>query len=225
MASPSMVRIPAGVYRPFFKRTTAAGAAVAPSVKAIAVPAFELDAAPVTREQYLAFVCRHPEWRKSQVKALFAEPTYLADWSSDLQPGEERKHEPVTHVSWFAARAYCAARDARLPTVVEWERVAGQSTSGATPAQAARDARTPFRFAMGHAAHDLSSQRLEFPGLWEWNGDFNSSQLTGSSLFCGDGYRSNDARDYAAFLRHSFRSSLHANYALKNLGFRCAKGE
>ncbi len=223
------VAIPAGEYRQFFKdsgRSTDNQAA--PDV--IHVKPFQIDVAPVTRAEYLNFVCRHPEWRKSRVKALFAEDTYLADWAGDLDPNGGRQ-EPVTHVSWFAARAYCASRNARLPTIAEWERVAGGSPQRRVrPMQSTVGNSAPFRFAMGQPAEDLQGAGLEFPGVWEWSADFNGALAlgsgrgsgSGSSLFCGDGYRSNHAEDYAAFLRYSFRSSLRASYALKNLGFRCA---
>jgi formylglycine-generating enzyme len=225
------VVIPAGTYRPFFKSdVTKSGSAQGQrAVPKIRVAAFRMDAAPVTRGDYLQFLCQHPAWRASNVKTLFAEDKYLAGWAADLDPGTLPLDQPVTHVSWFAARAYCAARNARLPTVAEWERVAGSSQPSLevqhTPA--AGDA-NPFRFAMGSPATELRNAGLSFPGVWEWTADFNSvaagnSSNGTSSLFCGDGFRSNDARDYAAFLRYSFRSSLRGNYTLKNLGFRCVE--
>jgi formylglycine-generating enzyme required for sulfatase activity len=84
---------------------------------------------------------------------------------------------------------------------------------------------------MGRAAADIHSTPIEFGRTWEWAADFNSALALGdstgpnggSSLFCGAGFRSNNATDYAAFLRYSFRSSLRANYTLETLGFRCAK--
>jgi len=222
------VLVPAGKYRPFFKNSLDGNdgkQALAPQIE---VPAFRLDAAAVTRGEYLRFVCQHPAWRRSNVKAIFAEETYLTGWSNDLDLGTQPQDQPVTHVSWFAARAFCAARNARLPTLAEWERAGGDA--GAVAA-AQRDetsaAGNPFRFAMGRPATDLRHSGLTFAGVWEWTADFNSvaaGNAGGSgSLFCGDGFRSNDARDYAAFLRYSFRSSLRGNYSLKNLGFRCAE--
>jgi formylglycine-generating enzyme required for sulfatase activity len=69
--------------------------------------------------------------------------------------------------------------------------------------------------------------------VWEWVEDFNSAMVTGESradsgierdLFCGSGAASaSDFRDYAAFMRYAFRSSLDAKYAVSNLGFRCAR--
>ena len=69
--------------------------------------------------------------------------------------------------------------------------------------------------------------------IWEWNEDFNNSMFTGESrgdsgiernLFCAGGaVSSTDVRNYAAFMRYAFRSSLKGNYTTVNLGFRCAK--
>ncbi|MDB6101229.1 MAG: formylglycine-rating enzyme family protein [Gammaproteobacteria bacterium] len=217
-----LVMIPAGYYLPFFKQKGA---------QSIPVAAFWLDAAPVTRKEYLDFVRRNPVWRRSQVKALFAEGTYLADWVNDLSP-DGNFEDPVTFVSWFAARAFCADRDQRLPTVAEWERTAGagNSTTDAFDTAAAQS-QAPFRFAMGRLAADVPSPSIAFGKTWEWTADFNSAMALGdstgangrSNLFCGAGFRSNNATDYAAFLRYSFRSSLRANYTLKTLGFRCAR--
>lgn len=214
------VHVPAGTYRPFLKIDGDRGA--------IPVETFSLDAAPTTRGEFLEFVRHHPAWRKSKIKRLFGERSYLADWSGDLDPGTTSLDEPVTYVSWFAARAYCAAQNKRLPTVAEWERAAGHDIDRS--AQSAT-AGAPVRFAMGSPAPDLQTGALVVGNVWEWSSDFNSALVSGrassrgpaSSLFCGDGYRARNANNYAAFLRYSLRSSLRATYALRNLGFRCAQ--
>src|SRR5690606_9535519 len=69
--------------------------------------------------------------------------------------------------------------------------------------------------------------------VWEWTEDFNASLVTGESrdsgsedlnLFCGGGgLRANDTSDYPRFLRYGYRTSLQADYTVRNLGFRCAK--
>ena len=240
-APAAMLRVPAGDYRPFYKGKSGA--------RRIPVASFLLDREPVSERDFLAFVTAHPEWRRSRVKRLFAEPSYLSDWTADLAP-PGAAGAPVTRVSWFAARAYCECEGKRLPTQAEWEwaaergegrgpglRGGGLAGVPALPgsvklASLARgprpsQARSSLRFAMGRARTD----GLVFGDVWEWTSDFNTLLLadpspggeSSSSLFCGDGFRATDAKDYGGFLRFSFRSSLKASYALKNLGFRCAK--
>jgi formylglycine-generating enzyme required for sulfatase activity len=202
-----------------------------------------LDAGPVTHAQFQEFVRTHPEWRRSRVDRIFAEPNYLAHWHDDLAAPADSLAAPVVQVSWFAAGAYCESQGGRLPTVREWERFAGARAPGpAAPgagasAVAGADAQspaaeaTPFAFAMGQRAPDLTGSPLVLARIWEWTEDFNSALVSGrasgqegdSTQFCGDGYRAADATDYAAFLRYSFRSSLRADFALRNLGFRCTR--
>jgi formylglycine-generating enzyme len=221
VAAEPVLHVPVGRYYPFFKPADSSVA----SNRAVVVDEFWLDAAPATRADYLDFVRAHPEWRRSHVRALFAENNYLADWHDDLDPGTAARDQPVTFVSWFAARAYCSAHDQRLLTVAEWERVAGSGPrQDSSSAVRTANAASPFGFAMGRMAADIANPSLRVGKVWEWNADFNSAPFaTSGSLFCGDGYRSTNPLDYAAFLRYSFRSSLRANYALKNLGFRCGR--
>ena len=222
------VFVPAGVYVPFFKSGS--------GIKAVPVEPICLSETAVTHEEFLGFVRDHPNWRKSRIKKLFAEGSYLADWQDDLTPRPEVLSQPVTFVSWFAAGAYCEAAGGRLPTVAEWERFAGGSTPTSKPGTAADrgagQGATPFAFAMGRSAPELANTALAFPGVWEWTANFNSAMVSGrigtsegadSSQFCGDGIRAVDPSNYGAFLRYSFRSSLRANFALKNLGFRCVR--
>ena len=43
------------------------------------------------------------------------------------------------------------------------------------------------------------------------------------NLFCAGGsVGATDVSNYAAYMRYAFRASLKANYAVANLGFRCA---
>jgi formylglycine-generating enzyme len=215
---PQEVLVPAGVYTPFFK--SGAG------TRRVKVDPICLSTTLVTHEEFVEFVREHPDWRKSSIKRLYAEDSYLSEWRDDLTPPAEMRSQPVTYVSWFAAGAYCEARGARLPTVAEWERFAGGGAAANNPNAA------PFAFAMGRNAPDLANKAIEFPGVWEWTANFNSTLVSGrigtnegsdSSQFCGDGIRAVDPSNYGAFLRYSFRSSLRGNFALKNLGFRCVR--
>jgi sulfatase modifying factor 1 len=233
-----MALLPAGVYRPLFRGENDA--------KEIPVKSFYLDVYPVTNEEFLEFVRANPRWRRSQVKRLFADESYLKHWAGDLDPGVGAgsiKRVPVTHVSWFAAKAYCAWKGKRLPTVAEWESAASASPSrvdGENDADFKKQilkwytAPTPTTLSTvgtGHAnyfgVHDLHGL------VWEWVADFNTALLTGESrgdtgldrqLYCGSGSEgANDRGNYPAFMRYGFRSSLKADYTVHNLGFRCAK--
>ena len=238
----AMVTIPAGSYLPLYSppranavKTSRSGPLTRP------VAAFTMDVYPVTNGQYLEFVRVHPEWRRSGVKALFADASYLRHWQSDLELGDRAPADsPVVYVSWFAARAYLRAHGRRLPTVDEWEYAAAASE---TERDASRDAQflgrlrnwygrpteepvppvgSTFRNVYGVAdLHGL---------VWEWTLDFNSALVTGESrgdaslersLFCGSGaVGAADFENYAAFMRYAFRSSLEARYSVANLGFR-----
>jgi formylglycine-generating enzyme required for sulfatase activity len=200
-----MLAVPRGDYLPFYKGKS--------STRTIPVPAFEIDARPVSEGNFSAFVSASPRWQRSRVGRLFAEKTYLADWAGDASLGPVRAGAAATRVSWFAAKAYCASVGRRLPTTVEWERALGV-------------------LGVEFAATSSSSSTLA-ANLWEWTADFNSVPVAGedddtngsvATLFCGAGARATDATDYGAFLRYSFRSSLRADFALKNLTFRCATG-
>lgn len=216
-ASRALARVAAGTVRPFYK-----GAA-----REVPVAGFLLEVEPVSRGAFLEFVSCRPEWQRSAVFGVHAEKGYLGDWRADRDPGEAPASDPVTAVSWFAARAYCESVGRRLPTTLEWERALGLGSiaSGASTRPGAVVPAERFAFAMGRAEAGAGAM-FTAGRLWEWTEDFNGTPVSSSgplSQFCGDGVRSTDPSDYGAFLRYSFRSSLKASYALKNLGFRCAK--
>lgn len=230
LAQPVMVDVPAGNYRPLLPGKNEA--------KIQPVPAFRLDRHPVTNADFKRFVEAHPRWKPGKVPGLFADANYLKHWKS---PQLIQLEQPVTHVSYFAADAYCAARGARLPTTAEWEYVGAASRTRRSgrdePAyrqrilewysrpvtQLADVESTPANAFGVHDMHGL---------VWEWTHDFNSVLVTGESrgdsaldrgLFCGAGaLGSADPGDYAAFMRTAFRSSLTGRYTGASLGFRCA---
>lgn len=235
-ASTPMARVGPGVLRPVYMPE--------PGVTEITVKRFELDRVPVTNARFLRFVEAHPRWRRDRMPALLADAGYLAHWAAPTTLGAQVDADaPVTGVSWFAAKAYCAAAGSRLPTETEWEFAAGAGQRGADgraeagfsekvlaltamPVSAGRRrvGRGPPNFWGLHDLHGL---------VWEWVLDFNGTLLTGDSRdgksaetlrFCGVGaLAAGDKGDYAGFLRAAFRGALEARYTAASLGFRCAR--
>src|SRR5262249_20849596 len=94
----------------------------APGKSQVHVPAFHLDPRPITNGQFLEFVRNQPQWRRDRVGTLFADESDLSHWAgADALGRRVEADQPVTRVSWFAARAYCAAAGGRLPEWNEWE--------------------------------------------------------------------------------------------------------
>jgi formylglycine-generating enzyme required for sulfatase activity len=233
--APGMVRIPDGVYRPFFRGTG--------DPKEVPVKAFELDVLPVTNGEFLEFVRTHPQWRRSQVKHLFADQYYLKDWAGDLELGTNAPADaPVTFVSWFAARAYAQSKGKRLPTVAEWEYAASASPArpdGENDQAFKREVLEWYSTSGSGKTLRVGASRANYWGVhdlhglvWEWVQDFNSALASDDSrgggadrqFFCGAGAQgAANVDDFPAFMRYGFRSSLKADYCVHNLGFRCAK--
>ncbi len=231
-----MTFIPAGDYAPLLWSKD--------EPERTAVAAYWLDIRPVTNAEFLEFVRAHPRWQRSAIGPLFGDRGYLADWAGDLELGPAAPADaPVVRVSWFAARAFAKAQGKRLPTTAEWERAASAGFAtpvGATEAGFAQAILAWFSRPTPSPLPAAGSGRPNFFGardlhglVWEWVDDFNTAMTTGESradtglernLFCGAGAAgARDLTDYPAFMRIGMRSSLQANYAVPNVGFRCAR--
>ena len=103
----------------------------APQVKTATVRPFAMDRRTVSNADFARFVAQHRNWRRDAVARVFADGGYLQHWSSATTPGAAIDAQPVTQVSWFAAKAYCEAQGARLPSWHEWEFVAAASAYAA----------------------------------------------------------------------------------------------
>lgn len=207
----------------------------------VSVAPFLLRTTPVTNREFLAFLRQHPQWRRDRVASLYAGAGYLVGWKSADQPAAVPE-APVTAVSWYAARAFCEAEGARLPSWYEWEFTAAADasrvdarTDPAWRAQILRWYERPASSvlpAVGQAAniwgvHDLHG------AIYEWVEDFNGLFVTADSRAqgeqktletCGSAALSLDDREnYAILMRIAMLAALNARDSVQTVGFRCAR--
>lgn len=234
IAAPTpLVPISGGAYRPLY--------APEPGRELVEVGPFAIEEHPVTVAQFRAFVTANPGWRPGEVAGLQADEGYLKSWRATGLPvaGPDR---PITEVSWFAARAYCAWLGRRLPTEDEWELVARASESLRDASEDDAWLAKILAWYGRPSTEALASVRSRPPNLWgvydlhelvwEWVEDFNNTLVSSDARESGDDERlrfcgvgavdARDVRDYANFMRVAWRSSVEGKTTTKNLGFRCA---
>jgi formylglycine-generating enzyme len=214
----------------------------APGVKVAEVSPFRLDVTLVSNGDFAQFVRANPDWRRDRIPGLFADAGYLQHWSSDTDPGKAFASQPVTHVSWFAASAYCEARGGRLPRWHEWELVAAASVSVPDARQDpawrqqildwySTSARGVLPAAGASPANYYGVRDLHGV-VWEWVEDAGSMLVSEDSRvqgdpdrnrFCGSGAVSLEQKEnYAMLMRIAMLSSMKASYGSGSMGFRCA---
>lgn len=238
-AGEALIKVPAGTLTPFWLSPTSVKKNDPAKKFLLEIAALEVMPYAVTVAQYRDFLGKNPDWKRPDISSLFADQNYLEGWNEQLKSLQS----PVTNVSWFAARAYCASLGLRLPTVNEWEYLAAASEK---KIDANKDEKF-LRRILDWYGEPRSSQLKpvgqiykniyglwDMHGLvWEWVEDFNTTFVTGESredssfnknMFCGAGSMSSaDKENYAAFMRFAFRSSVKGNSSAWNLGFRCVK--
>ena len=203
----------------------------------VTVHGFLLQRHPVTNTEFLTFVRTHPQWQRGSAPRILADADYLSQWSGPLDPGPDAAPtQPVTRVSWFAAEAYCEARQARLPNWYEWELAAAASA-------AMRDARKDAAWRQqildwyarptGDRLASVEQGSANVYGLydvhglvWEWVHDFDSLLPADADpeRFCGSGAQNLQQKDnYAVLMRIALLGSLRAADTGHAVGFRCAR--
>ncbi len=213
-----------------------------PTARTTRVAPFRLDMALVSNEEFARFTRANPKWRRGAAKPLVADSQYLRHWSSPSDPGRAIARQPVTHVSWFAANAYCESRGARLPSWHEWELAAAasedQPDARADPAWRQRILQWYSSSARG-ALPDAGASSPNYYGVrdlhgvaWEWVLDAGSMMVSDDSReqgdpdvtrFCGSGALSLEQKEnYAMMMRLAMLSSMKASYTSGSMGFRCA---
>lgn len=234
-AHPPLASIPAGTFESVLPP--------AEGIEQVAVAAFRLDRVPVTNAQFARFVQHHQQWRRDRVARVFADTGYLHHWASATEPGKAIDRQPVVHVSWFAASAYCEARGARLPRWHEWEFVAAASETQA-------DARTDpawrqrildwYSKSARSGLPEVGRTRANLHGVhdmhgvvWEWVEDLSGMLVSADNReqgdpeltrFCGTGALSMQQKEnYTTLMRIAMLSSMQASYTSATMGFRCAE--
>lgn len=218
--------------------------AIAGHAAHLRVAAFSMRSEPVTNAEFLAFVRMHPEWQRGQVPSLLAGASYLSQWQGPLEPGESiLPDQPVTQVSWFAARAYCDSERARLPDWYEWEVV---SAADATRVDARadplrnQDLLSVIQRASGHLPGVIGTRPANVYGvrdlnrlLWEWTGDYaamfsnSDARVPGSvanlALCGGSALAFADKNQYALMMRVAALTALRPADTASRVGFRCVR--
>ncbi|HET6552792.1 MAG TPA: formylglycine-generating enzyme family protein [Dyella sp.] len=209
------------------------------------IAAFRLRTEPVTNAEFMAFVLKHPAWRRDRVPKVFADTGYLSHWAGASELGDQAlPQQPVTRVSWFAAQAFCESEKARLPSWYEWEYASAADATRTdarqdpiwrdqTLAWYSRPSNTPLPLIGGQS--DVRGIRDLHGLIWEWVDDFNALMVGQDSRdqdgadklkFCGAGALSlQEKENYAILMRVAMLSSLKAVDTTVNLGFRCAKSD
>lgn len=201
------------------------------------VKPYQLRSRLVTNREFKVFLQTSPIWRREQAPALFTAPGYL----SRIDDADDEA--PVIQVSWYAAQAYCASEQARLPRWYEWEFAAKADATqpdardddawlsnilrwyadaGKTPP--GRVASTPANYYGVHDTHGLVWEWVEdYSGLFV-NADSRSSGEKKQLDYCGGAAVSlQDRRNYAVLMRLALLSAMEARQGGANLGFRCAR--
>jgi len=211
---------------------------VMPEVKGepISVDAFYMDATAVTNEMFEAFTAENKQWQPGEVPSVFANSKYLEHWNG-VRPDYDKTgaNRPVTHVSWFAASAYCQWSGGRLPSLNEWE-YSAQLMDFDSPEEAGRftarlmgwyssvdtNKSAPVGSTGIETRHGVKDQ---FGLIMEWVQDFKPPVADGLSLDCGTVGRMQqlgNAYSYAASIRYITRMSYRPVTTTATMGFRCA---
>lgn len=210
----------------------------------LSVAPFRMRSSFVTNAEFLAFVNNDARWRRDRIAALFATRGYLSRWSGPLSLGPNAPPDAaVTGVSWFAARAYCASEQARLPHWIEWEyAAAADARSRDARADTVRQARilsnllasfsgppaTPARQGPNvyglFGMHKLVGEWVDDYAALFADADARSPGDSNALRLCGGSALSfSDRTDSSLVMRVAALAAMTPADSSSSVGFRCAK--
>lgn len=237
LADMRYVEVPGGLFRSAIKSTD-------DTKDRLVVAPFRMRERLVTNAEFLAFVSANSRWRRDRVAALFATPGYLSRWAGPLDPGADAPpDEPVTGVSWFAARTYSASEQARLPQWIEWEYAAAADAKHRdarhdTIQQARLLAKLMASFGSPHMTpvdrrqnvyglsgmHALTGEWVDnYAALFADADARNPGENSELRLCGGAALAFVDRTDYRLLMRVAALSALKPADSSRSVGFRCVK--
>jgi hypothetical protein len=101
-----------------------AGSVVRPALDRVPVGRLSAGRYEVSQSDFRRFVLANPRWRRDEIPGALHDGDYLRNWISWHDVPVGLANHPVTHVSWYAARAFCEWLGGRLPTRQEWQQIA-----------------------------------------------------------------------------------------------------
>jgi len=221
-----MVAIPAG---PFIMGSDAGDPEDSPAHD-VDLPAFEIDKFEVTNADFDAFA-------EETGYVTYAEKQGFSSWRDQWGIGEE--NHPVVMVTWDDAQAYCEWLGKRLPTEVEWEKVARGTDGRVFPwgndwdpnkanvkERGLRGTSAVGSFGAGASPYGADDM---VGNVWEWTADWYQPYPgnTVADPYYGEKFRVtrgggwfDEEAQATAFNRNAADPSKTAN---DDLGFRCAR--
>ncbi len=243
----TMVLVPAGPFLMGSAETDPKAADDEVPQHAVTLDAFWIDRTEVTNAQYAVFLntlggyraaCDGQDCAETQREDKYSR-LILRDGQIAVEGGFEE--HPVTQVSWYGARSYCAWAGARLPTEAEWEKAARGTDGRLYPwgdgepgcEQAAFGTCSHGTVATGSLPAGASPYgALDMAGnVWEWVHDrYDAGTYRLSPAQDPQGpdagwdrvFRGGSWGTLAVFLRTTDRGNNSPTYAGFNIGFRCA---
>jgi formylglycine-generating enzyme required for sulfatase activity len=215
-------------------------------VPEIALDDFYLDKHEVTNRDFAAWLEANPEaWRYHPPEPTYIETVTkphvdlararqecsLAIVEGRVRPGSGKANQPVTCVTWMAARDYCRAQGKRLPSELEWELAAKGVEGRAFPWGRSMPRHDGVTFDRGNSIEkhpadigtsdqDISPQGVRDLGgnVAEWVMDHRGGSSEIATIRGG----SWNSKDPCRLLGSSCER-IKATKVSTDVGFRCAK--